>query len=122
MELEWTVDANDECTAALATSFQHGPIINDDGLRYLGEKLVGQLQGLKIEVFANEHPPPHFRVKYSGETANYAISDCRQLNGGLEKWYRNVKEWHSKNKQLLIDTWNNTRPSDCPVGEYREDS
>lgn len=116
---EWTVDASDECIATLAKSFQHGPVM-DDGRRLLEEQFVGHIQGLKVEIFSDEHPPPHFRVKYAGETANYAIRDCRQLNGGLKRWYRTVKDWHSENKQALIDTWNRTRPSDCPVGEYRE--
>jgi hypothetical protein len=75
---------------------------------------------LKIEIFANEHPPPHFRAKYGGETGNYRIRDCEQLNGGLRRHYRVIREWHSKNKPKLIAAWNNFRPSDCPVGEYVE--
>jgi hypothetical protein len=74
----------------------------------------------KIEVFANEHPPPHFRVQYAGETANYRIKDCQQLNGGLLRYERLIRKWHSKNKPKLIEAWNNFRPSDCPVGEYVE--
>jgi hypothetical protein len=75
---------------------------------------------LKVEVFANEHPPPHFRVRYGGETANYRISDCEQLNGGLHKYERFIRQWHAKNKHSLIEQWNKARPSDCPVGRYIE--
>src|SRR5947209_6957395 len=63
--------------------------------------------GLKIEIFANEHPPPHFRVICAGETANYRINDCEQLNGGLRRYYRVIRDWHSKNKPKLIEAWNN---------------
>jgi hypothetical protein len=120
MSKEWVVMASDDAIEALADSIQAGPIINEQGQRVLTEETVGNLNGLKIEIFAREHPPPHFRVLYAGETANFSISDCSKLNGGLAKWEKNIKEWHSNNKQKLINVWNKTRPSDCPVGEYRE--
>ena len=31
-----------------------------------------------------------------------------------------VKKWYPTNRGLLIDTWNQTRPADCPVGEYKD--
>ena len=84
--------------------------------------MVDRFAGLKVEVFSNEHPPPHFRVKAAGETANYDISDCVQLNGGLRKYYRAVRDWHAIHKQTLIDEWDKRRPTDCPVGKYRHGS
>ena len=117
--IEWVVNLPGELEAELAESFQKGPIYKG-GLRFLNEELVERIDGLIIEIFANEHPPPHFRVKYAGETANYTIKDCRKINGGLSRWQRNIKEWHQQNKPLLIEIWNKSRPSDCPVGEYRE--
>ena len=86
----------------------------------LVEFLVDRYRGLKIEVFADEHPPPHFRVRCSGEIANYKISDCTQLNGGLARHWRVIRRWHKKHKLDLIHAWDKARPSDCPVGEYRE--
>jgi hypothetical protein len=81
---------------------------------------IARLGGLTIEVFAREHPPPHFRVKYNGETANFRISDGEQLNGGLERYRRVIADWWRANKELLIQAWDSRRPSDCPVGVYRE--
>ncbi len=116
---EWTVALPRVLEEQLARSFRNGPIL--EGTKHLlEEELVANLDGLKIEVFSREHPPPHFRVCYAGETANYTIAACSQLNGGLKKWYKNIKEWHVENKQQLIDIWNTTRPTDCPVGQYRE--
>ena len=120
-EKEWIITISQEIEKELVESFELGPIIRGD-LRQLDEQLVEYLNGLKIEIFANEHPPPHFRVNYAGETANYTIDDCHQLNGGLSKWYKNIKKWHKKNKQNLIQTWNSTRPSNCPVGKYKVDN
>lgn len=86
------------------------------------ELLLERLRGLKVEVFAREHPPPHFRVVCAGESANYRISDCQQLNGGLRKYSRIIREWHMTNKPRLIQAWNDSRPTDCPVGIYKEEN
>lgn len=85
---------------------------------------VDRFEGLKVEIFSNEHPPPHFRVKFQSSTANFRISDCERLNGSGEvlKYEKNIWKWWKSNKQKLIDCWNNTRPSDCPVGLYKEEA
>jgi hypothetical protein len=118
---EWIVPIKDEqALQILWDSFFQGPIIDDQGRRFLGEAQIARFNGLKIEVFSNEHPPPHFCVSHQGETANYRISDCYQISGGLRNFYRNVREWHGKHKQLLITAWDSRRPTGCPVGIYRE--
>ena len=120
MKNEWIISVPPNLERNLIREFQAGPIINDVGQRSLNEEQVGSLNGLKIEIFSREHPPPHFRVSYAGETANFAIKDCTQLNGGLRKWRRNIRKWHAEYKKDLIEAWNRTRPSDCPVGKYVE--
>ncbi len=120
VEQEWSVKVPSNLVAGLIESFDLGPIIAEPGVRNLSEDFVAQIKSLKISIFAKEHPPPHFRVACNGEEANYRIKDCSQLNGGLNNWYKNIKQWHSENKEILIDTWNRTRPSDCPVGQYFE--
>lgn len=120
MEKEWLIEAPKELSTSLAAEFQAGRIINEDGRRLLLEEQVGALDGLKIEIFSREHPPPHFRVSYAGDTANFSIKDCTHLNGTLEKWHRTIRKWHEEHKQDLIAAWDRTRPSDCPVGKYVE--
>ena len=117
---EWLIDAPREIEESLAADFAQGPIVCVDGTRYLTEETVARLDGLKIQIFANEHPPPHFRVEYNGETANFSIKDCTRINGRLDRWQKNICLWHKDNKQALIEAWNRNRPSDCPVGAYRE--
>lgn len=119
--MEWTIAiTNAPTVASLFESFEQGPIIDDQGRRRLDEALVDMAGGLKIEVFANEHPPPHFRVSFQGQSANYRIADCVKLNGGLDRFYRNVRDWHRVHKQVLIAEWNRRRPTNCPVGNYIE--
>ncbi|MGO8930357.1 MAG: DUF4160 domain-containing protein [Limisphaerales bacterium] len=118
---EWVIDfAELVAVDELHTSFAQGPIIDDQGRRRIDEVQVARLGALSIQILSDEHPPPHFRVSYQGETANYRISDGGQMNGGLTRFYRNIRRWHSQNKQLLINTWNARRPTNCPVGIYRE--
>lgn len=122
---EWVVSLSDDLVEELAESIRQGPIheIKDEsGLRLLTEETVARINGLKLEIFSNEHPPPHFRVKYQSSTANYQISDCSRLNGSGDvlKYEKNIRLWWKQNKENLIETWNRLRPSDCPVGEYKE--
>jgi hypothetical protein len=118
---EWSVEfSNEQALRQLEESLWQGPMLDGSGIRLLTEREVDRIGGLKVEVCSDEHPPPHFRVSYQGETANYRISDGTELNGGLDRDSRNIRKWHAKNKALLVDEWNQSRPTDCPVGEYRE--
>ncbi|MCG5237582.1 DUF4160 domain-containing protein [Xanthobacter oligotrophicus] len=83
------------------------------------EFLVVSVSGFKVEIFANEHPPPHFRVAVGSSTANYTIDDFRRMNGSGEvlRYEKIVKSWWSDNKSALVNTWNSSRPTDCPVGK-----
>ncbi|HEX3235224.1 MAG TPA: hypothetical protein VHR41_13570 [Gemmatimonadales bacterium] len=38
----------------------------EDGSLYNIKKLVAQVDGLRIEIYADEHPPPHFHGKAPG--------------------------------------------------------
>jgi hypothetical protein len=118
---EWIVPVSDDLAKELGDSFAMGPIIDDAGTRYLTEEVFDRLNGLKIEIFSNEHPPPHFRVCFQGECNNFTIKDCTPMNGSaLSTYIRNIKKWHKKRKKELIKFWNSKRPTDCPVGNYVE--
>ena len=115
---------DDGLARLLKMSLDAGPMRDENEKpKYLVRKaLVEKVDGYKIEIFANEHPPPHFRVKYQNMVANFRISDCHVENGDSElvrKYGKNIKRWWKENKQHLIQIWNERRPADCPVGEYR---
>ena len=78
--------------------------------------LVGFTGSLKIEIFSDEHPPPHFRVKFHQQTANFEIATCRRLNGNLERRDREVSLWWKLHRKVIAEEWNNHRPTNCPVG------
>ena len=123
---EWTIEIEPSLIDALSRSIDQGPvydIIDGEAVYLLIEETIARVQGLKIEIFANEHPPPHFRVQYQGSTANFKISDCSMISGSgqVTRFTKNIIFWWQQNKPRLIDIWNQRRPSDCPVGEYRSD-
>jgi hypothetical protein len=102
----------------------HGPCTiweKDDGELVLVEirRLVERVNGLRIEIYSNEHPPPHFHVKSPNVTAIFSIESCEKLEGEINSQdYKKVKYWHQSAKALLVETWNSTRPTNCTVGVY----
>lgn len=121
---EWTTGQLEDLASSLESDFVQGIVLEETAsgtLRISLEHTVGKMGALKFEVFSKEHAPPHFRVAYDGETANFAISDGSKLSGGLNHFEKNIQLWYRNNRQKIIDKWNSTRPSDCPVGPYIEE-
>jgi hypothetical protein len=108
---------NKEAIEELEKELAKGPLF-ENGKYKLEEKTIAYLSGLKILIFSDEHPPPHFRILDGAGCSNdFTIDECKPLHGkSLSKYFRNIKKWHLKNKELLILAWNERRPTDCPVG------
>lgn len=81
---------------------------------------VDQINGLRIDIYAREHAPPHFHVKGNGVDTSFAIADCALLAGKISQRDEElVRFWYSESKAKLLEVWNATRPGDCPVGPIR---
>lgn len=82
------------------------------------EMLVGQIDGLKVHLQFNEHPPPHFSVRCSEGVARFRIDDGARLapDRDLKKYDRDIRKWHGRNRRYLAIEWNASRPTDCTVG------
>jgi hypothetical protein len=102
----------------LEDSFLLGPMLTDGGVRSLNEEQIARIGKLSVQVQSDEHPPPHFHIRYAGENASFAIIDGKRLPGvkGLERFEKNIRVWWQNNKCELIAAWNRLRPADCPVG------
>jgi hypothetical protein len=116
---EFGIPIAEKRVAELRQSLEQGPMLNDQGARLLSEEELARFDGLVVQIFGREHPPPHFRVSHQGTSVNFNIRTGERLpkNTGLEKFERNIKAWWKGNVDYLIERWNATRPSDCPVGE-----
>jgi hypothetical protein len=123
MEPKWQFELKDQSINELEESLTKGPIIEFQGneVYMLNENLICTIKPLKIYIYASEHPPPHFHVKYNGEENSFSILDGSPLypNNGLNSYFRNIKNWFKKNQKKLITEWNRLRPTDCPIGKYR---
>ena len=78
---------------------------------------VDKINGFNIEIYPREHPPPHFHVRGAGLNASFAVLDCTHLDGEMDRRDQElVRWWHARARARLIEIWNATRPTDCPVG------
>ncbi|MBF6597936.1 MAG: DUF4160 domain-containing protein [Fermentimonas sp.] len=77
---------------------------------------------IKIEIRHKEHPPPHFHVIIDNEDCSFDIITGSRLKGIFtqKKYYKRIDRWFIKNRKILIRFWNETRPSDCPVGHISD--
>jgi hypothetical protein len=74
---------------------------------------------IKIEIRHNEHAPPHFHVLIDKNDYSVNIRTGEFLyKAKIKKRDRlAIENWYKENKDLIIKTWNISRPSDCPVGK-----
>ena len=123
------IEIDENLVAKLRESLNDGPITKFDdtgapirSFLLLTEATVDTYKGLKIEIFSNEHPPPHFRVKSQNMTGNFSIENCEVINCDqkLLKYRKNIEKWWKDHKPELIEAWNRRRPTDCTVGRYKE--
>jgi hypothetical protein len=107
----------DESVAALSNLLNSDLSVWTDGSLYYTRQLVDRIDGLRLEIFAREHPPPHFHVSGGDIDATFSLVDGSHLQGRISGRDRaRVEWWYQRSRSLLIRTWNETRPANCPVG------
>jgi hypothetical protein len=67
---------------------------------------VAIIDGMKVQFFPNEHPPPHFHVAYAEYRALIRIDTMQLWKGNLPRnKLRSVIEWASQRQAILLATW-----------------
>jgi len=67
---------------------------------------VAAFKGVKIEMYGDEHPPPHFHARYAEFVTMVAIGDLEVLEGSLPlPQLRLVRQWASMRTNLLLAAW-----------------
>jgi uncharacterized coiled-coil protein SlyX len=122
-KVEWRISFESGSVGELLSSLQYAERREERSrpqTEFL-EALVERFKDVKIEIYANEHPPPHFHVKTNKGNASFTIADCALVDGDyfFSKRMKEIRVWHEKHRGELIECWNSSRPSDCPVGEFR---
>jgi len=61
--------------------------------------------GMIVAMYYNDHPPPHFHVRYGDQKATIDIETLDVLEGTLAL----VQEWASLHQDELRDDWERAR-------------
>jgi hypothetical protein len=71
---------------------------------------ISRFFGIIIAMYYNDHPPPHFHVRYGGQKAIIAISTLSLLRGELApRVFGMVMEWAALHQAELLENWDSAR-------------
>jgi len=71
---------------------------------------VSRFFGIAVSMYYNDHAPPHFHVRYSGQKALVAIESLTLLRGRLSpRALGLVMEWAAMHTEELMEDWNLAR-------------
>ena len=60
------------------------------------------IDGIKVNIYSNEHPTPHFHAIYGSFVAMIRIADLEIEKGKLpSKQYKKIKKWASNHQSVL---------------------
>ncbi|MDQ2773957.1 MAG: DUF4160 domain-containing protein [Acidobacteriota bacterium] len=67
---------------------------------------ISAFYGILIQMFWNDHPPPHFHVRYSDSKARVNIETLTVRSGKLPRTAeRLVLEWAQIHQHELMENW-----------------
>lgn len=82
---------------------------------YFIKKQIARIRNMKIEIYSNDHNPPHFHVKSNDLSINasFRLDDCALIKGNInsddvkriEAFYRDTET-----QQIMHDIWNKSKP------------
>jgi hypothetical protein len=76
---------------------------------------VAIVAGVKIQLYAQEHPPPHFHAVFAEFRAQIAIDSLRVLNGTLPPAKLTaVLSWAAQRRRPLLEAWETVLAKERP--------
>jgi hypothetical protein len=68
--------------------------------------VVARIDGIKIQFYDDEHPPPHFHAEYAEHVAVIDIETLTILRGHLPRpQYRKLVAWAESRREALLQAW-----------------
>lgn len=65
------------------------------------------ISGVKIQLFFQDHAPPHFHTSIAEYKAIVKIENAEILEGDIPKnKKKEILEWAKENKAILMEIWN----------------
>jgi hypothetical protein len=75
--------------------------------------VVAIINGIKIEFYFDEHPPPHFHARYGEFVAQIDVQNLEIIKGGLPgPQMRTILQWATSRREALRAAWDA-----CSAGE-----
>jgi len=76
---------------------------------------VAVVDGIKINFYYDEHPPPHFHAEYAEDEAMIDVDSLEIVAGTLPRpQYRRVVAWARTRKSALLRAWTRCRSDIAP--------
>ena len=67
---------------------------------------IAYFLGIAIQMYYDDHPPPHIHVKYNEYQARFAIETGALISGNMpERARRLVQEWIELRRPALTENW-----------------
>ena len=67
---------------------------------------ISRFFGIVIQMYYNDHDPPHFHARYSGQKALIGIEDLAIIGGHLSpRTLSLVREWAALHQGELVEDW-----------------
>lgn len=102
-----------EQLSKILNSLMSMTIVHEDGRVYESRKLIDRVEGMKIEIYPNDHNPPHFHVRGPEVDAKFSIEDGSHLKGGISRnQLKKIQYFYQRMRPHLIREWNSLRPDD----------
>jgi hypothetical protein len=77
---------------------------------------VSRFRGISVEMYHDDHPPPHFHVYYADESAIIELETVRIMGGRLSpRIHRLVIEWGRRRRAQLRENWRRVVAHEPPL-------
>lgn len=77
---------------------------------------ISRFYGIDIQMYFNDHVPPHFHVRYAGFKATVGITERAILSGSLPPTAKRlVMEWAAEHQVELMEDWNLCQAKAMPL-------
>ena len=71
---------------------------------------ISRFYGIVIAMYYNDHDPPHFHVRYSGQKGVFRIDNSEMTEGNLPHRARRLAvEWAESHRAELVANWERAR-------------
>ncbi|MBM3752432.1 MAG: DUF4160 domain-containing protein [Acidobacteria bacterium] len=77
---------------------------------------ISAFYGILVRMFYNDHPPPHFHVRYGEFEATVDIETLEIIEGELPtRAFHLVREWAMMHREELMEDWRLCRENRVPA-------